>query len=280
MASRLLEEAQPLVSVTQLRIHWLSVVILCFVHGCCIFFLGRKVSHLASTHEGHVIKIPSTIQDAKEIKDTAIFLTTNHSILTTSLFSLLYLFKQTYAIPGSVVLNIIAGMLWGVKVGWPMVCVLSASGATLCFMLSWLVAEDFVRQADEDAEGTFLRRLAAVRSKCETVQKEDGSLTMLLYLTSLRLFPATPNWLLNLVLPHCGVNLKMFFLSVLFGLLPYNFITVSAGTMLSSVESTRDIFDTATVVKFVFAALLLAGFAPALKYLSKRLEKESEKSQE
>lgn len=39
----------------------------------------------------------------------------------------------------------------------------------------------------------------------------------------------TPNWLINMASPQVGVPLKAFFVSVLLGLAPYNFLTCNAG---------------------------------------------------
>lgn len=47
------------------------------------------------------------------------------------------------------------------------------------------------------------------------LRSDEGSLLFLLI--SLRLFPMTPNWLLNMASPLVGVPLPLFFLSVLIG---------------------------------------------------------------
>uniref|UniRef100_M4BCK5 Uncharacterized protein n=1 Tax=Hyaloperonospora arabidopsidis (strain Emoy2) TaxID=559515 RepID=M4BCK5_HYAAE len=51
------------------------------------------------------------------------------------------------------------------------------------------------------------------------------------------------------------VPLKLFAPSVALGLLPYNFITVNAGAMLSSLRSTRDLMDPRTMGALVVLAL-------------------------
>jgi hypothetical protein len=53
--------------------------------------------------------------------------------------------------------------------------------------------------------------------------------------------------------------------------MPYNFVTVSAGDVIGSLDSAQDIFDTPTLVKFVCAAVGVAGFAPLTKVLQKKL---------
>jgi uncharacterized membrane protein YdjX (TVP38/TMEM64 family) len=75
---------------------------------------------------------------------------------------------------------------------------------------------------------------------------------MLLFL---RVFPFTPNWFLNLASPWLQVPLYMFSPSVLLGLMPYNFITVQAGAMLSTLKSTSDMLDPKTICSLVLLAL-------------------------
>ncbi len=69
------------------------------------------------------------------------------------------------------------------------------------------------------------------------------------YLLGLRLFPATPNWLLNLISPLLGVPYVPFVMSVLIGLAPYNYLCTGAGSVLSTLTSVSDIFNAATLAK-------------------------------
>jgi uncharacterized membrane protein YdjX (TVP38/TMEM64 family) len=47
------------------------------------------------------------------------------------------------------------------------------------------------------------------------------------FLLFLRLFPMSPNWALNMASGVLGVPLHLFFLSVLLGLAPYNYLCVT-----------------------------------------------------
>ncbi|KAA0192254.1 hypothetical protein HAZT_HAZT008939 [Hyalella azteca] len=53
-----------------------------------------------------------------------------------TLFSMAYVYKQTFAIPGSALMNILGGALLGVWVALPVVCILAAVGASCCYLLS------------------------------------------------------------------------------------------------------------------------------------------------
>lgn len=66
---------------------------------------------------------------------------------------------------------------------------------------------------------------------------------LLFYLIGLRLFPGSPNWIMNITFPHINVNKSMFCLTVFVGLIPWNFITCSAGAMLSKLTSTKEIMN-------------------------------------
>ncbi|XP_063863950.1 transmembrane protein 41A-like isoform X2 [Scylla paramamosain] len=162
------------------------------------------------------------------------------------LFSSAYIYKQTFAIPGSALLNLLGGALFGC---WPMgfllCCVLTAIGASNCFLLSRLVGANIV-QAKFPAKIRWLQ---------EKVHENEHQL--FLFLVSLRVFPMTPNWLLNVIAPYVSVPLPMFFLSVLFGLLPYNFLCVQAGEVLSDMQSMDDVFTPRTLLGLITLALVM-----------------------
>ena len=49
----------------------------------------------------------------------------NHGVLVFLLFGSAYLFKQTFAIPGSVFLNLLAGAIFGLPIGFCLTSVLT-----------------------------------------------------------------------------------------------------------------------------------------------------------
>lgn len=63
-------------------------------------------------------------------------------------------------------------------------------------------------------EKYFSKKLESFREKIRN-QRQNNSLFPLLI--SLRLFPMTPNWFLNIVSPIVGIPVHLFFLSVFFG---------------------------------------------------------------
>lgn len=142
-----------------------------------------------------------------------------------------------------------------------MVCLLTACGASCCYLLSWRFGGRLVRCLGSRVRPVTVRVDAA---------RAQG--TLFYYLLFARLFPFTPNWALNLVAPWVGVPLQQFWPSVLLGLLPYNFVLVRAGTLIEQLSSTSDAMDWTTLAQLA-ALAALALLPTALSGRAKQLER-------
>ncbi|GBG26683.1 Transmembrane protein 41A-A [Hondaea fermentalgiana] len=214
-----------------------------------------------------LVRLPRSIADVKQMQEAAQVLIDHHFFEVLLAFTVAYLFKQAFSVPGAAALNVLSGALWGLPMGWPLSCVLTACGASLSFLLSRACAAEMAAKAGPEAQGRFAKALFKLRAKVREVHREEGAVALTLYLASLRMVPVTPQWLLNIVLPHAEVPLPLFFASILLGLLPYNFVTVSAGSMISSVETTGDLMSFSMLLRLGMGAAVLA----ALPLLSRKL---------
>ncbi|CAI8008539.1 Transmembrane protein 41A [Geodia barretti] len=85
---------------------------------------------------GPPLSFPSDMDQLRSLASQLERLREQHYGRVLCVFSAAYLYKQTFAIPGSVFLNILGGAVFGVWVALPLVCLLSACGASLCYLLS------------------------------------------------------------------------------------------------------------------------------------------------
>uniref|UniRef100_A0A3B3TL01 Transmembrane protein 41A n=1 Tax=Poecilia latipinna TaxID=48699 RepID=A0A3B3TL01_9TELE len=85
---------------------------------------------------------------------------------------------------------------------------------------------------------------------------EENRSSLFFFLLFLRFFPMTPNWFLNITCPVLNIPLSIFFFSVLIGLIPYNFICVRTGSVLSQLSSLDDIFSWGTLAQLLAIALM------------------------
>ena len=140
-------------------------------------------------------------------------------------FVSLYLFMQSFAIPGCLVLSVLAGALFGVPTGLLIVSCVASCGATGCYLLSRTLAGPLVAR-------TFPDKLATFRGM---IQRNRHNLFF--YLLFLRATPFMPNWFINLSSPLLEVPIAHFFFATLFGLIPANFFHVTTGNTLREVQS-------------------------------------------
>ena len=100
-------------------------------------------------------------------------------------FALLYIFVTAFSIPGAAVLTLAAGAVFGLVYGTLIVSFASTIGATLAFLVSRFLLREFF-------ENKFSQRLTPIN---EGIHKEGA-----FYLFTLRLIPAIPFFLINILM--------------------------------------------------------------------------------
>ncbi|XP_034418295.1 transmembrane protein 41A-A [Cyclopterus lumpus] len=183
-----------------------------------------------SSGEPSGLKFPSDLEELRELSELLQFYKTEHTGYVLLLFCSAYLYKQSFAIPGSSFLNILAGAIFGPYQGLLLVSVLTTVGSTMCYLLSKAFGKRYITTLFPD-------KVSLLQGKIE--ENRDCLFFFLLFL---RFFPMTPNWFLNMSAPIVNIPITFFFCSVFIGLLPYNFICVQTGVMLSEVASLDDLF--------------------------------------
>jgi len=194
--------------------------------------------------EKKYLKFPNDIEDAKSLGSLLSRYTDQYFAQVYGGFLCTYIFLQTFAIPGSIFLSIISGFLFPFPLALFSVCFCSATGASFCYLLSYLVGRRLVR--------TYLPDRAA--SWSEKVDKQRGNL--LSYIMFLRITPFLPNWFINIVSPMIGVPLSPFWIGSFLGVAPPSFVFIQAGVTLQQLTSTMDPITVESVALLVVFALI------------------------
>nr|XP_002128025.1 transmembrane protein 41A-A-like [Ciona intestinalis] len=206
---------------------------------CWLYFLSTQFDS-----KDFVVHFPQNFEDLKSLSSMLKSYQEDHFKLVILLFVSAYIYKQTFAIPGSVFMNILGGALLGTWTSFPLVCFLSAVGASCCYLLSKYFGSQLVKRK-------FPEKVRSFQSKVK--ENEDR---LFFFLLSARLFPMSPNWFLNITSPIIGVPIHLFFVSVFIGLMPYNFICVQTGSILASVKSMDDVFSMSTFIGMLLVAVV------------------------
>ncbi|GAA5802277.1 snare associated Golgi protein-domain-containing protein [Helicostylum pulchrum] len=196
------------------------------------------------------IGLPRTLEDVQQtslqLEDLISNSWTGYGSVTI-VFAVLYLWQQAFSIPGSVLLNLLAGYLYGITMGTIWTSLLTAAGATLAYGLAILVGEPLIRVP------WFARKAEPLNRQLEQERQSGGLFWWLLFA---RLFPFSPYWFINLVSPLLDIPVSPFFWSTFFGSMPYNFICSQAGDVLGDLTSTSDIVSVSLIIKLLIVSFI------------------------
>ncbi|KAG0019862.1 Transmembrane protein 41B [Podila clonocystis] len=139
-----------------------------------------------------------------------------------------YLAMQSFAIPGSVMLSVLGGALFGLWVGIVVVLLAASIGSTFCYLISFYLGHPIV-------EKYLTERIAKLKKKIDS--KRDQ---LFFYFAFLRVTPFIPNWFMNVASPHLDIPIVIFYFGTLLGVLPNTLVTVQAGVTLAALASPDD----------------------------------------
>lgn len=162
-------------------------------------------------------------------------------LLVIGLYFAIYVALTALSVPGAAIMTLAAGALFGVVTGTLIVSFASTIGATLAFLSSRFLLRDAV-------QSRFGERLKAINEGVE----RDGAF----YLFSLRLVPAFPFFVVNLVMGLTPIRTWTYYWVSQVGMLLGTVVYVNAGTQLAGIESLSDIASPALLGSFAALGLL------------------------
>ncbi|XP_077234968.1 putative membrane protein At4g09580 [Tasmannia lanceolata] len=213
-----------------------STVVLGFVLGLICVYLTMPASDYS------FLKLPRNLEDLQILRDHLESYTSDYTIQVLVGYCALYIFMQTFMIPGTVFMSLLAGALFGVFKGVALVVFAATAGASSCYFLSKLIGRPLVFSLWPDKLSFFQAQVAKRREK------------LLNYMLFLRVTPTLPNTFINVASPIVDVPYPIFFLATIIGIIPAAYITVRAGIALGELRSLDDLYDFQSI-----ATLFLIG---------------------
>lgn len=251
-------------SSTTIWLKWLMVAVAFVLFASVVYFVW---SFLPSEERDFKFFPPwaVTIEDAKGLSRYLRKYTENHYMTVVCVYVTTYIFLQTFAIPGSIFLSLMAGSLFETSVALTLVCCSAAVGATLANHLSHFVGRELVEKYQAE-------RLASWRAQ---VQSQRNN--MMNYMLFVRVTPLIPNFFVNIAAPHVGVPLNTFFWGTFFGVAPPSLLFVRAGHGFDQMVTTGlPLHETALLFVLGIVAVVPVFWKD---WLSNRMLASSEKSE-
>ncbi|KAM0935394.1 putative SNARE associated golgi family protein [Dioscorea sansibarensis] len=217
------------------------------------------------------LKMPRSLEELQILRDHLETYTSDYTLQVLVGYFTVYIFMQTFMIPGTVFMSLLAGALFGVIRGMVLVVVAATAGASSCFFLSKLIGRPLrgmvlvVVAATAGASSCFFLSKLIGRPlvfsfwpdkltffQAQVAKRREKLLNYMLFL---RVTPTLPNTFINLASPIVDVPYHTFFLGTFIGLIPAAYVTVRAGLALGELRSLNDLYDYQSIAILFFIGI-------------------------
>ncbi|XP_009795951.1 putative membrane protein At4g09580 [Nicotiana tabacum] len=213
-----------------------GVVVLGYALGLLCIYLTMPASDYS------FLKLPRNLEDLQILRDHLESYTSDYTVQVLVGYCVVYIFMQTFMIPGTVFMSLLAGSLFGIFRGVALVVFTATAGASSCYFLSKLIGRPLVFSLWPDKLTFFRDQVARRRTR------------LLNYMLFLRVTPTLPNTFINVASPIVDVPYHIFFFATVIGIIPAAYVTVRAGITLGELQSVGDLYDMHSI-----ATLFLIG---------------------
>ncbi|XP_078442330.1 SNARE associated Golgi protein family isoform X2 [Wolffia australiana] len=209
------------------------------------FGIGLLLVYLSMPDSDYsFLKMPRSLEELKVLRDHLEVYSSDYTLQVLVGYCSVYIFMQTFMIPGTIFMSLLAGALFGVPRGIALVVFAATAGASSCFFLSKLIGRPLVFSLWPEKLSLFQAQVA----------RRKGNI--LNYMLFLRVTPTLPNTFINMASPIVDVPFNVFFLATFIGLIPASFVTVRAGSALGDLKSINDLYDVRSItILFLIGAI-------------------------
>jgi pyruvate/2-oxoglutarate dehydrogenase complex dihydrolipoamide dehydrogenase (E3) component/uncharacterized membrane protein YdjX (TVP38/TMEM64 family) len=176
-------------------------------------------------------------------------------VATAALYFLIYVAVTGLSLPGAALMTLVGGAVFGLLWGTVLVSFASAIGATLAFLASRFLFRDAIQRRFGDKLAAINRGVA-----------NEGAF----YLFALRLVPAFPFFVINLVMGLTPIGTRTFYWVSQLGMLAGTLVYVNAGTQLARIDSLAGLASPALVGSFVLLGIFPLVAKKVLDWLQAR----------
>ncbi|MBI9111329.1 TVP38/TMEM64 family protein [Maridesulfovibrio ferrireducens] len=170
-------------------------------------------------------------------------------------FFVIYVVIVGLNLPGAAVLGLAGGALFGFTVGVVTISFASSIGATIACFFSRYLFRDYVQ-----------RRFGDKLEKVNNGIKNEGAF----YLFTMRLIPAIPFVVINLVMGLTPMRLRTFYWVSQIGMLPGTMVFVNAGKELGKISSVSGILQPSLIISFIILGLFPLFVRKAVSFAKER----------
>lgn len=162
-------------------------------------------------------------------------------LLVAGVFCLIYISLSALSIPGTLVLTLLAGAIFGVFTGTLLVMACGTIGASIAFLMARYLFRDFMCKK-------FHKQFVKMDNKVKTEGRT--------YLLILRMIPVSPFVVINNVMGLTNMKIWTFCYITYLGMLPGTIIYIFAGQKISQIDDVSKILSWPIVLSLSAIGLL------------------------
>ena len=163
-----------------------------------------------------------------------------HPLQTAGIYFAIYVAVTGLSLPGATLMTLVGGAIFGLLWGTVIISFAASIGATLAFLASRFLFRDALQKKFGD-------KLAAIN---RGVEKEGA-----FYLFALRLVPAFPFFVINLVMGLTPMKTRTYYWVSQLGMLLGTIVYVNAGTQIAQIDSLAGLASPGLIGSFVLLGL-------------------------
>jgi len=175
------------------------------------------------------VKFPIwSLHDAKALGKFLVQYTDSYQLQVIIVYTTTYIFLQTFAIPGSIFLSVLAGGLFNFPLALFLVCLSAGVGASNANVVASYVGKHLVEK--------YVSKRINLQEWREKVDNERKKNNLFNYMVFLRITPLIPNFVVNIASPMVNFPLKTFFIGTFVGVAPPSIFFINAGYTLQQLS--------------------------------------------
>lgn len=178
-----------------------------------------------------------------------------NQILVIFAFFVIYIAVTALSLPGAIWMTLLGGAIFGLWQGLLIISFASTLGATLAFLSARFILRDSL-------QAKFSQQLEKFNQGIE----KDGAF----YLFTLRLVPAFPFFIINLVMGLTNMKVVTYYFVSQIGMLAGTFVFVNAGTELAKLESVSGILSPALIGSFILLGIFPIAAKKLIEFIKLR----------
>ncbi len=174
-------------------------------------------------------------------RDAFLAYTNDNYPTAVALFVVAYIAQTVFSLPGGAIMSLTGGFLFGSILGTIFINIGATMGATMTFLATRYILRDWVERKFGD--------------RIEPIQAGFAE-NAFSYLLTLRLIPAFPFFLVNLVSGLTRITPGTYIVATSIGIIPGSFVLAFAGKQLGTINSLGEIVSPPVLLAFTFLGLL------------------------